>query len=100
MLRGSLLIRSDHINMMEDYWKPKLAGKPYPKYYAKEMFEKKFNNEECFYNIPDSFYELTEDELQENMAKVIIEDKMRGTITVRNEDDNVVFSIKLPHKKA
>ncbi len=34
------------------------------------------------------------------MAKVIIEDKMRGTITVRNEDDNVVFSIKLPHKKA
>ncbi|WP_121627754.1 sensor histidine kinase [Poseidonibacter antarcticus] len=34
------------------------------------------------------------------MAKVIIEDKMRGTIRVRNEDDNVIFTIKLPHKKA
>lgn len=33
------------------------------------------------------------------MAKVIIEDKMRGTITVRNEDENVIFTIKLPHKK-
>ncbi|KAB7887732.1 PAS domain-containing protein [Poseidonibacter ostreae] len=33
------------------------------------------------------------------MAKVIIEDKMRGTITVRNEDDNVIFTIRLPHKK-
>ena len=65
---------SDYINMMEDYWKPKLAGKPYPKYYAKEIFEKKFNNEECFYNIPDSFYELNENELQENMSKVIIDD--------------------------
>ena len=34
------------------------------------------------------------------MAKVIIEDKMRGTIRVRNDDDNVIFTIKLPHKKA
>ena len=33
------------------------------------------------------------------MAKVIIEDKMRGTISVRNEEQNVVFTIKLPHKK-
>jgi PAS domain S-box-containing protein len=33
------------------------------------------------------------------MAKVIIEDKMRGSIKVRNEDDNVIFTIKLPHKK-
>ncbi len=33
------------------------------------------------------------------MAKVIIEDKMRGTITVRNDDEKVIFSIKLPHKK-
>ena len=33
------------------------------------------------------------------MAKVIIEDKMRGTISVRNEADNVIFTIKLPHKK-
>ena len=33
------------------------------------------------------------------MAKVIIEDKMRGTISARNEEDNVIFTIKLPHKK-
>ena len=33
------------------------------------------------------------------MAKVIIEDKMRGTISVRNDDEFVVFTIKLPHKK-
>jgi PAS domain S-box-containing protein len=33
------------------------------------------------------------------MAKVIIEDKMRGFITVKNDNDNVVFTIKLPHKK-
>ena len=33
------------------------------------------------------------------MAKVIIEDKMRGNINVRNEEDNVIFTIKLPHKK-
>ncbi len=34
------------------------------------------------------------------MAKIIIEDKMRGMITVRNEENSVVFTIKLPHKKA
>ena len=34
------------------------------------------------------------------MAKVIIEDKMRGTINVRNDSNCVVFTIKLPHKKA
>ena len=33
------------------------------------------------------------------MAKVIIEDKMRGTITVNNDDDFVTFTIKLPHKR-
>ena len=33
------------------------------------------------------------------MAKVIIEDKMRGIISVKNDDNNVIFTIKLPHKK-
>ena len=33
------------------------------------------------------------------MAKVIIEDKMDGNINVRNEDNCVIFTIKLPHKK-
>jgi len=33
------------------------------------------------------------------MAKVIIEDKMRGSITVKNNINDVIFTIKLPHKK-
>ena len=33
------------------------------------------------------------------MAKVIVEDKMRGYISVKNNEDNVVFTIKLPHKR-
>ncbi len=33
------------------------------------------------------------------MAKVIVEDKMRGTINVKNDGDNVIFTIKLHHKK-
>ena len=33
------------------------------------------------------------------MAKIIIEEKMNGMITVRNDVNNVVFTIKLPHKK-
>ena len=33
------------------------------------------------------------------MAKVIIKDKMRGTITAKNDENNVIFTIKLPHKK-
>lgn len=33
------------------------------------------------------------------MAKVIIEDKMRGTISVKNKGNDVIFTIKLPHKK-
>ncbi len=33
------------------------------------------------------------------MAKVIIEDKMDGLITAQNKDNNVIFILKLPHKK-
>lgn len=33
------------------------------------------------------------------MAKVIIEDKMQGHISVQNKDDTVIFTVKLPHKK-
>ena len=32
-------------------------------------------------------------------AKIIIEEKMRGMINVRNDNQNVIFTIKLPHKK-
>lgn len=33
------------------------------------------------------------------MAKVIIEDKMQGHIYVNNDNDNVIFTIKLPNQK-
>lgn len=33
------------------------------------------------------------------MAKVIVEDKMDGSISVKNRDKNVVFTVKLPHNK-
>lgn len=32
------------------------------------------------------------------MAKLIIEDKMKGFISVKNREDSVIFTIKLPHK--
>jgi len=34
------------------------------------------------------------------MAKIIIEDKMKGTINVKNEKNCAIFTIKLPFKKA
>jgi PAS domain S-box-containing protein len=33
------------------------------------------------------------------MAKIIIEDKMSGIISVRNEEENVIFTIKVPKKE-
>lgn len=33
------------------------------------------------------------------MAKVIIEDKMNGIISAINKDNNVIFTLKLPHQK-
>jgi carbamoyltransferase len=64
----------DHIDMMKDFWKPKLSGKDFPKDYGKQIFEKKFGSEKNFYSIPDSFYELGKPELQEKMVAVIIDD--------------------------
>ena len=65
---------SDYIDMMEYYWKPKLSGNPYPKDYAKDVFKKKFNSEECFYNVPDSFFELESDKLQKSITDIVIDD--------------------------
>ncbi|MFT7003606.1 MAG: PAS domain S-box-containing protein [Sulfurimonas sp.] len=33
------------------------------------------------------------------MAKVIVEDKMQGEIYVNNDNENVIFTIKMPHDK-
>ena len=65
---------NDHIDMMEDYWKPKLAGLDYPKDYAKQIFEKKFNGEKTFYNIPKDFYDLTPEEVQDKVLEVVVND--------------------------
>jgi carbamoyltransferase len=62
---------NDYIDMMEEYWKPKLAGMKYKKDYAKHIFEEKYNNEKNFYDIPLSFYNLNTEELQKNMHKLI-----------------------------
>lgn len=64
----------EYIEMMEEYWKPKLSGKPYPKDYAKQFFEQHYPNEEVFYSIDDEFYELEPDALQAKMIEVTIKD--------------------------
>lgn len=64
----------DYIDMMEDYWKPKLAGEKYSKDYAKKIFEKKYPNEKNFYNIPKHFYDLSHDEIKLKMKEVVLND--------------------------
>ena len=36
---------NDHLDMMNNYWKPKLSGKEYSKFYIKDIFEKKYPKE-------------------------------------------------------
>jgi carbamoyltransferase len=66
---------NDYIDMMEDYWKPKLSGQKYPKDYVKQIFEEKFSGERCFYNIPDEFYNIEDiNTLQEKITEVVVND--------------------------
>ncbi len=65
---------ADYIDMMEDYWKPKLSGQPYVKAYAKQVFDKKYNNEKTFHNIPLEFYDLDKATLQVKMQNLITKD--------------------------
>ncbi len=67
----------NYIDLMEYYWKPKLSGKEYTKDYAKQFFEEHFPNEDTFYSIPDSFYELDTDTLQKKMIAVTTSDVAR-----------------------
>ncbi len=62
----------DHIDMMNNYWKYKLSGKGYEKDYIKKVFEKKFNNEVAFYDIPDDYYNLNSDELQRKITDIVV----------------------------
>lgn len=64
----------DYLDMMEKYWKPKLSGKTYPKTYARDVFEKKYKNEKCFYNVPLDFYEIDQSELQEKIKSIVVDD--------------------------
>ena len=63
---------NDYIDMMNNYWKPKLAGEDYPKDYAKQIFEKKYENETNFYQIPLDFYTLNVDELKIKVREVVV----------------------------
>ena len=63
----------DHLNLMSRFWKPKLAGEPYPKNYMKEIFQQKYPNEKSFYNIPDSFYDLPVKDRQSGITKVVVD---------------------------
>ncbi len=65
---------ADYIDMMEEYWKPKLSGKPYVKAYAKKIFEEKYPNETTFHNIPLEFYDLDKPTLQQKMQELIRND--------------------------
>jgi len=64
----------DYIDMMNDYWKPKLSGQDYPKDYVKTIFEEKFSGGKSFYNIPDNYYDLSNDELQQKVTEIIMDD--------------------------
>ncbi len=65
---------NDHIDMMNDYWKPKISGDKYHKDYVKMVFDRKFVNEKSFYNIPDSYYDLSIEEVQQNVTNIIVND--------------------------
>lgn len=65
----------DHLDFMENYWKPKLSGKEYPIYYVQELMKTKFKNEEeGFYSLSDDLFELDEDALQSTISNIIIDD--------------------------
>jgi carbamoyltransferase len=62
----------DYIDMMNNYWAPKLSGLPYSKDYAKQIFKEKFDSEKSFYKIPDTFYDLEREELQDKISEIVV----------------------------
>ena len=63
----------DHLDMMDKYWKPKLAGNPFPEDYLKSVFQSKYKDEKSFFDIPDDFYDLPAEELQDSMTRIIVD---------------------------
>ncbi|MFC1665514.1 carbamoyltransferase C-terminal domain-containing protein [Pseudomonadota bacterium] len=64
---------ADHLDMMERYWKPKLSDGAYPKDYIKEVFDKKYSDEESFFDVPDYFYDLSLEERQSSITEVVVD---------------------------
>jgi carbamoyltransferase len=62
----------DYIDMMKNYWRPKLSGGSFSKDYAKQIFEKKYPLEKNFYDIPESFYQLNTDELNLEVQRLVV----------------------------
>ena len=63
---------NDHLDMMNNYWKPKLSGKEHSKFYIKDIFENKYPKEKLLYEIPESYYEFSIEERQEKITNIII----------------------------
>ena len=63
----------DHLDMMDKFWKPKLAGEPYPESYLKDIFRKKYKAEKSFFDIPDNFYGLSAEERQSRITKIVVD---------------------------
>jgi carbamoyltransferase len=63
----------DHLDMMDKFWKPKLAGDPYSESYLKDVFEKKYKAEKSFFDIPDDFYSLPAEERQSRITKIVVD---------------------------
>ena len=64
---------NDHIDMMNNYWNPKISGQEYSKSYIKDVFEKKYPKEKLLYEIPDSYYDLSIDERQKGITDITID---------------------------
>jgi len=74
----------------------------HPKYNKIEIIDNAGGIDESIINsIFDPYFTTKKDGtgLGLYMAKVIVEDKMQGEIYVKNDNDNVVFTIKTPHNE-
>lgn len=65
----------DHLDMMENYWKPKLNSETYPIHYIKNIMDTKFKEEDAgFYSLGDDLFELDTETLQEKVIQITIDD--------------------------
>lgn len=68
----------DHLDFMENYWKPKLDGKDYPIQYISDFMEINFHNEaKSFYSLNNELWFMDENKVQNAITNIIIEDVSR-----------------------